>query len=130
MKSNVDLTENGIFSSPNRGILKIIAMFEDYLPWDMEHKPHEMRDFANDNEWRTFKSGSREDRKKFKEWEGIENQYVCDRCGRSLTNIPWKRYYGLCDECEKELHEELKKDWRYEEQDEFQGNDLNRFFAK
>ena len=32
---------------------------------------------------------------------GTKNSVVCDCCGREYKKIPWRKNWGLCEECDE-----------------------------
>lgn len=122
MKNTVDLTrrrdfnninDNGIITSIRRTINFQLTGRKIELPW----KPS-IRRIESDRDL-TFQHGglyresdyykenilivgNKEDRKEFKFRQKL-NLDICERCGKDLARIPWKKSGCLCNDCIKEM---------------------------
>lgn len=55
----------------------------------------EQREYAIDNKY----------------WGTTEN-VSCDCCGKKYTKIPWKNNWGLCKECDEDMHPDIIIPWK------------------
>ena len=118
MKSNVDLTEQGLFSSnSNResilnNLLSLLDV-DDKHPW----KFPEVEIVESDSDLIYKKPliicGSSSDREMANKRHDYDSGRYCDRCGEDLTKKPWNRCYSLCSKCLDELGIQCSKYWRY-----------------
>lgn len=99
MKSNIDLTENEMFSRPRRN--KKISWLENRFPWDFKFTKTQPKACE------IIFTGNRKARmlKKLYSRESMADH--CDRCGTSLVKIPWDRTYGLCKHCSIEIEQQV-----------------------
>lgn len=124
MKTNVDLTINGDFSTDNYSnqlneyILQYLKKQPEYITnythmisSDREHKSIESSVYDSLRSYKIL-TGDRIDRgfkrKSFEYEEGHRSTQVCDRCGTKLNIIKFmifKTY--LCDNCEEILSENI-----------------------
>lgn len=103
MKSNIDLTENQIFSRQDffvRGIFSTIFGIE--FPWTFRWLG------LNSEKFEAIRTGDRQERESKKLCDEAVSRNYCDRCGAYLVNIPWNRTYGLCQQCSDDLGKELR----------------------
>lgn len=103
MKSNIDLTENQMFSREPvqlRGIVSTI--FGMALPWTFRQLRIHCREFE------AIRTGDRQEREAKKLCDKEVSRNYCDRCGVYLANIPWSRTYGLCQKCSDDLEKEFR----------------------
>lgn len=112
MKSEIDLTENRIFSGNRRtsqNDLLIDSLFSK-SPWNRYMKLVELDDDL-DSEYRTepiIATGNKKERARIDSCrEAIDGNH-CDCCGAKLNIKPWNREFGLCRKC-NEYYEKL--DW-------------------
>ena len=96
MKSNIDLTENEMFSRP---MYKKISRLKNRFPWDFNSTETQPKACVF--------TGNRKERmlKKLYSRESIAD--YCDRCGTSFVEIPWDRTYGLCKHCSIEIEQQV-----------------------
>lgn len=102
MKSNIDLTENQMFSrqqSTWRGFASSIFGIE--FPWSFSWLRMTGKEFE------AIRTGDRQERESKKLCDEAVSRNYCDRCGAYLVNIPWNRTYGLCPKCQDELDKEM-----------------------
>lgn len=116
MKSNVDLTQDMIFSNPRtrRDIFSLRdLLIEKTYPWDSGR-----RIFSTTTNNNTLVlTGDKRNRKDIK----MLRKYVtaelgCDRCGADISKKPWNREGCLCIKCSQELsigYQEEKQPWTY-----------------
>jgi ribosomal protein S14 len=100
----IDLTENRDFSKASFSIIeevmnkRINEALGILYPWSICPRYKEYRYSS------LLPIGNKKQRKAqllYNEW-GTKNSTRCDCCGRKVGLIPWKKYFGLCFECEKE----------------------------
>lgn len=117
MKSNVDLTENRIFSSNNIGLRNINISFivGEKFPWnvfldiiktedelDLEHQKNSI-----------IAVGNKETRAKIQFYREMDSLDYCDCCGKRMNLKPWDREFGVCHSCNNHFSkEEDKCRWR------------------
>lgn len=104
MKSNIDLTENQMFSRQSfsmRGIIR--ASFWEEFPWSITRARTRMIR----KEFEAIWTGDRQERESKKLCDEEMSRNYCDRCGAYLVSIPWSRTYGLCRRCQDELDRQL-----------------------
>lgn len=102
MKSNIDLTENQMFSRQQfvlRGITRYISGIE--FPWCFSLMRMVREEFE------AIRTGDKEERESKKLCDEAISGNYCDRCGVYLVNVPWNRTYGLCHKCHDELEKEM-----------------------
>lgn len=101
MKNNVDLTLDRRFSRMNT--ISVHQLFEQTKkPWE----PNQLKALMNkinDPTEQIVLTGNKEDRAKARYYKEMPER--CDRCGRIL-DVPWRRRYSLCVECNDWLDEE------------------------
>lgn len=102
MKSNIDLTENQIFSRQQftmSGFARSIfgTWFHWSIPWSR----------MTGKEFEAIRTGDKQERESKKLCDEAVSRNYCDRCGVYLVNIPWNRTYGLCRKCSDELGKEV-----------------------
>lgn len=108
MKSNIDLTENQIFTrriNIDGDSIKKLLKFIGH-PWD-----NELHMIASDKEINNRSVvfiGTKEQRKHYKMCDNIVSGDYCDRCGVYLKSKPWTKCFSLCFNCDTELDKELK----------------------
>lgn len=95
MKSNVDLSESRIFTTPKEptGLYKLLLdEIKVTKPWDFEHNP---RDITRSRENLGFTSrsllavGNKKDRQIWKRNLAYDTNQICDRCGQDRSKKPW-----------------------------------------
>lgn len=104
IKSNIDLTENQIFSRQSfsmRGIIR--TSFGVKFPWRVSLA----RTIMIRKEFEAIRTGDRQERESKKLCDEEMSRNYCDRCGAYLVSIPWSRAYGLCRRCQDELDRQL-----------------------
>lgn len=99
MKSNIDLTENEMFSRPSWDKIKNISRLKNRFPWDFNSTETQPK------ACKTIFTGNRKERM-LKKLYSREADH-CDRCGTSLVEIPWDRTYGLCKHCSIEIEQQV-----------------------
>lgn len=112
---DIDLTEHRDFRERTiSGFHMIHQDFENKSFWEELHKREQRRKFGGlpwnvypENELYPYDGlvalGNAEQRKQTIEMSnwGTQNSIVCDCCGREYKKIPWKKNWGLCDECDE-----------------------------
>lgn len=89
MKSNVDLTENQIFTpfEESNEILKLIFdVLKVTKPWDFKHYPEK---FNCDEEISLFPVGYKKDIQIWKKKNLFNTGQICVFCGKNINNKPW-----------------------------------------
>lgn len=109
MKKTVDLTENRQFSAKHNNVFRFLGL---KFPWQSIEEVVERRDTDLETLEELFLTGSSTDRDKKRYIEKLYSSSYCDRCGRSLQNMAWRRTYGLCSECYSIVEEQCNKHWR------------------
>lgn len=99
MKTNVDLTENRVFSNP-------LLKFKITLPWQKRKifdDSNLLKPIVNGE----FITGNREERMRAKFECKMREEYdiTCDRCGKKIY-FPDGQYH-LCKKCEKEISKKI-----------------------
>lgn len=103
MKSNIDLTENEIFSRkrPNISLYNIRSLFktkEHHFDWDLPEM-----DRLNNDEDDTIKeiilTGNKTSRKEKRLFTPQYMQNYCHCCGRLLSKYQWAESSELCKKC-------------------------------
>lgn len=119
MKTNVDLTENMIFSTHSnnefhaenilfRNTSNTVSRFEDVL---FGEKPTYIS-YYSQNELITV--GNASERKFFQIVKKSISPLFCDCCGKELKMVPWKQHTWLCPPCESKMIQQFrdKCPWR------------------
>lgn len=119
MKTNVDLTENMIFSTHSsndfhvenilfRNITNTVSRFEDVLLGEK----NTCISYYSQNELITV--GNALDRKNYQFIKKSVSPLFCDCCGKELKIVPWKQHTGLCPHCESKMIQQFrdKCPWR------------------
>lgn len=109
MKKTVDLTENRQFSDEYNNVFNFLGL---KFPWQSIEEVVECRDTDLETLEELFLTGSSTERDKKRYIEQLYSSSYCDRCGRSLQNMAWRRTYGLCSECYSEVEEQCNKHLR------------------
>lgn len=100
MKSNVDLTENQIFSSVNfDDVIREQIVDSIRVPWKVKIKTISSEDkMVQPNS--PIIVGNKSERAKVLEYRKMFSQKYCDCCGAKLGKKPWIKEIGLCSECD------------------------------
>ena len=107
MKRNVDLTSNEMFASKRvSGISRVAQLGRAESGFRISNRIDPFHDDAVDD---LVLTGNRDTRSNKKFYRSMDLGDSCDCCGASLINIPWKRRYGLCRQCEVELESQNPK---------------------
>lgn len=115
MKSNIDLTENRIFSRINfDSIIDVISNECSRVPWNIKTD-----NFGDEYDLLHQKKslialGDRKQREKIKLYRKMNSGNYCDRCGKRINLIPWNKEMGLCKRCDKSMEYDFndKCPWR------------------
>ena len=105
MKSNIDLTENRMFSRNNQNPwnLTITDFFNTKVPWKIQltqiHSDDEL-DLEHQRK-SIIAVGNREQRAKVRHYREMDSLDYCDRCGARMNLIPWDREIGICRKCDE-----------------------------
>lgn len=102
MKSNVDLTDNMMFSRRRSSSTKWVRFVSRArLNMRIIHSKSDIR------EEHLLLTGNRIERRNKKLTNEELSREFCDRCGVSLKRFPWRNDVGLCSKCNTELNKEL-----------------------
>lgn len=121
MKSNVDLTENMMFSrsiSGNADRLIISSLIKGKYLWTKYFDEIKSDDDFSKQRYRIIATGNNAERAKVEEYRQMDSQDTCDCCGASLINIPWNRTYGVCKKCSDYYGWEKPRLWRFKEENQ------------
>lgn len=121
MKSEIDLTENRIFSGNRRtsqNDLSIDSLFLK-LPWNRYMKLVESDDdlYSEHQAESIIATGNRQERARIDSCREVIDGNYCDCCGAKLNIKSWDREFGLCRKC-NEYYEKLNWNrclWREKE---------------
>lgn len=125
MKSNIDLTENRLFSRDNffedlaLGALTIGGLTGTRIPWNAEFKQIKSDDeFDLDHQKKSIiATGNKLKRSEIREYRHMDSLDYCDCCGARMNKKPWDREIGVCHKC-NDYYENKDKDrclWRKKE---------------
>lgn len=128
MKRTVDFTIRGDFNNKNddtlfnrifSSILLTTIGKRKELPWR-----NQVRQITNDSElsiqhgglysdldyynYNCLVVGTKKDRKRF-DFDRSLNENICERCGKQLQKVIWKRTNEFCDKCNQDLKSEKDK---------------------
>lgn len=109
MKRTVDLTENRQFSDELGTMFSFLKL---KFPWQATEEIVECKDTDLETLEELFLTGSSTERDKKRYIEKLYSSSYCDRCGKSLQNMAWRRTFGLCSECYSIVEEQCNKHWR------------------
>lgn len=112
MKSNIDLTENEMFSRQEISDL-FSALMHEYIygkiPWDFGKLTEVESDYALKGSipFEPIPLGSKAERDNKQSCKRALLGEYCDRCGKSLATIPWEmNKIRLCRKCMSEMEYE------------------------
>ena len=93
MKSNIDLTEDQIFSRIN---------FDSIIN-DLLHQKKSL-----------IALGNKKQREEVKFYRKMDSKNYCECCGKRINLIPWNKEMGLCKRCDKSMEYDFndKCPWR------------------
>lgn len=109
MKRTVDLTENRQFSAESDNLFSFLNM---KFPWQAIEEIIECKDTDLETLDELFLTGSSTERDKKRYIEKLYSSCYCDRCGKSLQNMVWRRTFGLCSRCYSIVEEQCNKRWK------------------
>lgn len=104
MKSNVDLSENRIFTTPTPPTDPIIIELSKFLkiskPWDFLNNPKWIGsdlDLEISNKGKkVFAVGNKKERQRWKRNQASYADEICGRCGESRGRKPWAKKECNC----------------------------------
>lgn len=102
MKSNVDLSERRMFTTPEEpiGLLKILFQAINVTkPWDFKHNLIKVTDDRDDsvfNSLSIFAVGNKKERQIWKKNHACDIDQICDCCGRDRGKKPWAKNRCNC----------------------------------
>lgn len=114
MKSNIDLTENNMFSRPSN--LLVFDYPDEYKHIKLQPSKYWMEDKEEsaDPTLQCILTGDRKQRHEKVEYLNMIHHKQCTRCGCDINEIPWLQAISedenLCSQCDKELEKELNID--------------------
>jgi hypothetical protein len=112
IKDNLPIfvNRNGKIFTDTRGIDNIVRkqVYGD-IPWNVyplqgEHYGYDGLVALGNKEQRAYTVETQN-------W-GTRNNVTCDCCGKKYIKIPWKKNWGICEECKKEMHPEQIIPWQ------------------
>ena len=115
MKSNIDLTDNHIFSRRSVDLSNHLLMniYEKIYPWNVYHSY--FGDMAKQRK-AIIATGNKAERTEVKLLRKMDSGNYCERCGKQINLKPWNKRIGLCEKCDEALmHENTTFDkckWR------------------
>ena len=105
MKSNIDLTENRIFSRSSFELwnLSITDLLEFDFPWNVRLTEIRSDDeFDLDHQRKSIiATGNKEKRAEIRHYREMDSLDYCDCCGARMNLIPWDREIGVCRKCDE-----------------------------
>lgn len=105
MKRDVDLTENGQFTDIWESLGKLDGFIGNpKYPW--EFNPLAGSSVEDRNRQLIF-TGNYEEIHFKKMMTSLEDGQICERCGRRIISLFDHQQMGLCEQCAKELDDEL-----------------------
>lgn len=115
LKSNIDLTANGMFSRRSNGDNAIWRFSNVKFPL-IKWQPWQQSVVLGIKE--VILTGNREQIERKKQYAEMNSGDTCDCCGEYLKIIPWDRTYGLCRKCGKDMEKKFgnkkKYPWKYD----------------
>lgn len=114
MKSNIDLTNNEIFSKQSfnkRLSSDFLRILGEKFPWEVYFSPVQSNNDLSP-ELQLVLTGCREDRQSKRICKKVADGDFCVCCGIDLRRFPWDRTYDLCKVCEYHLNKNIKKNKR------------------
>lgn len=102
MKSNVDLTEHRMFTTPEplTGLAKLIYdSIKVTKPWDFENNPKKVSSLDEAifcEQRRVFALGNKKERENWKRNQAYDADQICDRCGQDRGKKPWAKNRCNC----------------------------------
>nr|DAG61078.1 MAG TPA: 30S ribosomal protein S11 [Caudoviricetes sp.] len=111
MKSNIDLTENRIFSRINfDSIINVISNECSRVPWNIKiDNSGDEYDLLHQKK-SLIALGDRKQREKIKLYRKMDSGNYCDRCGDRI--MPWENKKRLCHRCEDSYLPRERCPWR------------------
>lgn len=106
MKSNIDLTDNQIFSRRNIGdvqSLVVAGLYKSIFPWNIAPLWNRSGDeYDMDHQHKAIiATGDKEQRAEVRLLRQMDSGNYCDCCGRRINLIPWDKETGLCRKCDE-----------------------------
>lgn len=106
MDRDVDLTENGQFTDTWSRLGDLGWLInKDRYPW--EFSPLAGKPIGDTNRQMVL-TGNYEEIQFKKLMNNLEDGEICERCGKRLIKLFNTHYMSLCDECEKELRQDVQ----------------------
>ena len=115
MKSNIDLTENQIFSRINfDSIVNAISINHFRVPWNVRSNYSGDEYDLSHQKKSLIALGDRKQREKVKLYRKMDSGNHCECCGKRINLIPWNKEMGLCERCDKLMEYDFydKCPWR------------------
>lgn len=98
MKSNVDLTQDRTFRTPQFVLPDVLwAQKTKSMPWHTLRVADDELLYEPDEPVFT---GNAEDRQRKRTIRKLDSGEICECCGKDVSWRPWGRIFGLCLRCE------------------------------
>ena len=115
MKSNIDLTEDQIFSRINfDSIINVISNEYFRVPWNIKiDNSGDEYDLLHQKK-SLIALGNKKQREEVKFYRKMDSKNYCECCGKRINLIPWNKEMGLCKRCDKSTEYDFndKCPWR------------------
>ena len=112
MDRNIDLTLKRDFYKGETSLERLIQnsinkslRISTRLPWwELKFKRiNSQKDIENYNYKNIITTGNKNERYNIELKKSVNNNRICERCGKPLRKYPWAIYYELCKECSAEM---------------------------
>lgn len=116
LTENRDFREHKVFFYQTNGTIK--SNFSAYVnqmlhkqiygefPWNVTPDPKKYSSYKYDGLIALGNKEQREEAILSRTWGTIDN-IICDCCGKEYIKIPWKKDWGLCEECNKRNYKQV-----------------------
>ena len=104
MKSNIDLTEDQIFSRINfDSIINVIGNEYFRVPWNIKiDNSSDEYDLLHQKK-SLIALGNKKQREEVKFYRKMDSKNYCECCGERINLTPWNKEMGLCKRCDKSM---------------------------
>lgn len=114
MKTNIDLTENQLFSrgAPEAVIRLSRIMNKGVFPWSLSNFLEARSDDELDLDHQKkslIALGDKEKRAEIAEYRKMDSGNYCDCCGARMRIKPWIGEMGLCQKCNEDFMNEFRE---------------------
>lgn len=121
MDSNIDLTDKRDFrdSEFNNGLDIFRKKVQKISLNSLRQRLISVSEIISNNNWEIYDAPAEEHFFTGNKQEILQKEYyrelrkldLCDRCGKKLKILPWEKQDSLlCDECNKELEKEMRRE--------------------